>query len=67
MKSYNLKHRSYYFSIEAIRFLENLPKNYIYQTELKQIIKKGDFSEKEEKFIQDIEKLNQSLELLAGK
>ena len=31
-------------------------KDYIYQTELKQIIVKGDFSEKEEKFIEEIEK-----------
>jgi len=39
MKSYNIKHRSYYFSIEIIRFLETLPKNYIYQVIGRQLLR----------------------------
>lgn len=32
VKSKNIKHRAYAFSLQTISFLELLPKNYIYQT-----------------------------------
>ena len=35
----NLKHRSFYFSLEVIKFLERLPKNYIYQILGKQLLR----------------------------
>lgn len=28
-KTYDIKHRAYYFSLEIIKFLETLPKNYV--------------------------------------
>ena len=38
-KNYDIKYRAYYFSIEIIEFLEKLPKNYIYQTIGRQLLR----------------------------
>jgi four helix bundle protein len=38
-KNYDIKHRSYFFSISIIKFLEKLPKSYICQTIGKQLLR----------------------------
>lgn len=38
-KNYDIKHRTYYFSIEVIKFLQLLPKGYIYQTIGQQLLR----------------------------
>lgn len=38
-KTYNLKHRFFYFSIKVIKFLKKLPKSYIYQTIGQQLLR----------------------------
>lgn len=38
-KNYDIKYRAYYFSIEVIKFLEQLPKRYTYQVIGKQLLR----------------------------
>ena len=39
LENYDIKLRSYKFSLTVIRFLEKLPSNYIYQTIGKQLVR----------------------------
>ncbi|MBN1803012.1 MAG: tetratricopeptide repeat protein [Candidatus Lokiarchaeota archaeon] len=51
---------------EEMDAIVNKIKNVIYETELKQIVQKGDVSEKEVKFLKEIESLQESLQVASS-
>ncbi|MFX1237219.1 MAG: tetratricopeptide repeat protein [Promethearchaeota archaeon] len=48
---------------EETEALVNKIKNIVYETELKQVVQKGDISEEDQKFLKEIESLQQSLQV----